>query len=249
MFKKYISQLHLWLGLGSGIIVFILGVTGCIWAFEEEIKHWVYADKLFIEAPEQSTQHTTLSKSLEAAQEALNPGYDVQRMTIYNDPGRSQLFRHYTPDTTTSSIWYWDEAASSQEMHVNPYTASVIAQEDPTFEFFRFVVMLHWSLLLINDIGQPIVGISTIIFVIMLITGLVLWLPKNKRHAKKNLSFQWKKSFGWKHKNYDLHNMLGFYASTLVVFIALTELMWAFDWFESSVQWIANSGKTIEKKK
>ncbi|MEM6815483.1 MAG: PepSY-associated TM helix domain-containing protein, partial [Bacteroidota bacterium] len=31
--------------------------------------------------------------------------------------------------------------------------------------------------------------------------------------------------------------------------IALTGLMWAFDWFSHSVEWIANGGKTIEKEK
>ena len=37
--KKAIGQLHLWLGLSSGIIVFIIAITGCLYAFQEEIQN------------------------------------------------------------------------------------------------------------------------------------------------------------------------------------------------------------------
>ncbi len=36
--KSYISTLHLWLGLSSGLIVFIISITGCIYAFQKEIQ-------------------------------------------------------------------------------------------------------------------------------------------------------------------------------------------------------------------
>ena len=39
-FKKIIGKIHLWLGLSSGLIVLFLGITGCILAFELEIRSW-----------------------------------------------------------------------------------------------------------------------------------------------------------------------------------------------------------------
>ena len=41
--KKYstrnlFKKLHLWLGLPSGIVIFIVAITGCIYAFQDEIK-------------------------------------------------------------------------------------------------------------------------------------------------------------------------------------------------------------------
>ncbi|UYQ94604.1 PepSY domain-containing protein [Chitinophaga horti] len=36
-FGRVNAWLHLWLGLVSGIIVFIVSVTGCIYAFQREI--------------------------------------------------------------------------------------------------------------------------------------------------------------------------------------------------------------------
>ena len=38
-FKKGIGKIHLWLGLSSGIIVFIIAITGCLYAFQEEIQN------------------------------------------------------------------------------------------------------------------------------------------------------------------------------------------------------------------
>jgi uncharacterized iron-regulated membrane protein len=38
-FKKLVGKVHLFLGLASGIIVFIISVTGCLYAFQEEIQN------------------------------------------------------------------------------------------------------------------------------------------------------------------------------------------------------------------
>ena len=41
-FKKLILKIHLWLGLASGLIVVILGITGCLYVFEEELRPIVH---------------------------------------------------------------------------------------------------------------------------------------------------------------------------------------------------------------
>ncbi|GAL78881.1 putative iron-regulated membrane protein [Algibacter lectus] len=38
-FKKHILTLHKILGLATGIVVFIVSVTGCCWAFRTEIEN------------------------------------------------------------------------------------------------------------------------------------------------------------------------------------------------------------------
>jgi hypothetical protein len=46
-FKKINAWMHLWLGLASGLVVLILGLTGCALVFEQEIKllstPWLHA--------------------------------------------------------------------------------------------------------------------------------------------------------------------------------------------------------------
>ena len=37
-FKKFVFQLHKILGLVTGVIVFIVAITGCCWVFKDEIE-------------------------------------------------------------------------------------------------------------------------------------------------------------------------------------------------------------------
>ncbi|MEM9673496.1 MAG: PepSY-associated TM helix domain-containing protein [Bacteroidota bacterium] len=244
--KKIIGQIHLWLGLASGLVVVILGITGCIYVFIDEIKPLVYQDRMFVDS--ESSDRMLLGELTSVAQDAIEPGQSIRGVTIYNDPARTVQFNGYKALEEPQSIWFWDEIDYNFNLYLNPYTGTVSKLENRTFEFFNLVLWLHWSLFLRNDIGQPIVGIAVIIFVISLITGLVLWWPRNKSAAKQRVWFRWKPTTKWKRKNYDLHNIAGFYTLILALIIALTGLVWAFDWFEDGVKWLANGGKTIENE-
>ena len=94
-FKRIVRQIHLWLGLLSGLVVLILGITGCIYAFEEELQTWLYADKLYVNPTD--TTRKPLEECLAAAQATLGKEMPIQRMVVPNDPERSYVFYHYTP--------------------------------------------------------------------------------------------------------------------------------------------------------
>ena len=244
-FKRIVRQIHLWLGLLSGLVVLILGITGCIYAFQEELQSWLYADKLYVTPAD--TPRKPLEEGLAAAQATLGKEMPIQRTVVPNGPEYSYIFYHFALHENPQGPWYWNERKYNLAVYVNPYTAKVIGVQDMNFEFFSVVLWLHWSLLLKNSIGQPIVGVATLMFVVLLISGLVLWWPHNKKARKMRTWFRWKPDTRWKRKNYDLHNILGFYSLFLVIFIALTGLMWAFDWFSSGVEWVANGGEPTEQ--
>ena len=243
--RKLVAQIHLWLGLASGVIVFILGITGCIYAFIDEIRPLVYADKYFV-WPAQKPG-LLLSQTLHAAQEVYGPDKPVSAIEIYNSKDRSLRFRAYR-ESPDPGIWYWEQKAYYESVFINPYSGELIAAENSEFEFFRIILYLHWSLLLSNDIGQPIVGIATLVFVISLFTGLILWNPKNKSAARQRYWFRWKSTTKWRRKNYDIHNISGFYTTAFMLIIGLTGLVWAFSWFDNGVQWLANAGKSYPKQ-
>lgn len=243
--KKLIGQIHLWLGLASGIIVFILGITGCIYVFIDEIKPLVYADRYFVDPSAEIS--LPLSQTLRAAQGIYGADKPVSAIEIYNAKDRSLRFRAYK-ESGDEGIWYWDRKQYYESVFVNPYSGRIIARENSEFEFFRIILYLHWSLLLSNDIGQPIVGVATLIFVISLITGLILWKPKNKSAARQRFWFRWKSTTKWRRKNYDLHNIPGFYLAAFMLIIGLTGMVFAFSWFDNSIQWLANAGKTYPRQ-
>lgn len=244
--KKLIGKIHLWLGLASGLVVFIVGITGCLYAFIDEIKPLVYRDRMFVEVPP-GAKKLPLEVLKENAQTAVGKDHPVQVAEVNTGANRTVSFRSIkvNPDAMIYSRYmeYY------YRIYVNPYTGTVVKVENTKWEFFQLVVSLHVSLLLGLKLGGQIVTWSIVMFVILLISGMVLWWPKNKAAAKQRFSFKWKETTKWKRKNYDLHNILGFYAMLLMLVIALTGLVWCFEWFDHSVQWIANGGKTIAAPK
>src|SRR5688572_4624294 len=77
----------------------------------------------------------------------------------------------------------------------------------------------------------------------MLISGLILWWPKNKKASRQRFSIKW--SARWRRKNYDLHNVLGFYSLGIALILALTGLVWGFEWFAKSAHTIAGGEKSL----
>lgn len=224
--KKIIGQIHLWLGLASGLVVFILGITGAIYAFEDEIKDLVYKDRLYVKVPE-GAERLPLSKLIPIAEKAMGRERKISRAELSQIPGRTYMFRALKLDK--QAFGYWNYYAYYHKVYLDPYTGKVVSKENAKREFFTVVLALHMNLLLGNVVGHFVVRWSVVCFVILLISGLVLWWPKNwkPKQLKKSFKVKWNAKF--KRLNYDLHNVFGFYSFLILMVIALTGLMWSFE--------------------
>lgn len=219
--------MHLWLGLVSGLVVLIVSVTGCLFVFQEEIADLMHKEWFYV-TPSSSGQTLPLSQLKEKAQAALGADQPINVLTTYKRPDRSWEFMAYKDND--SAITYFGEMVYYRSAFINPYTGAVTGIRDYKYDFFFIVKSIHWSLLLNTPYGQPIVAYSTVIFVILLITGLVLWWPKKWTKAMRDRSFKikWKASF--RRVNYDLHNVPGFYSLLPALLIAYTGLVFSFRW-------------------
>ena len=132
-------------------------------------------------------------------------------------------------------------------VYVNPYTGIITHTEDPQSNFFIVVEYIHLYLLLPPKIGTLVVGISVIIFVLIMITGIVLWWPKRKSDRKRSFTIKW--NGRWRRVNYDLHNVLGFYATSITIILAITGLSIAFDWMRDGIYSTANLGRSYATEK
>jgi len=229
-FKKLVGKLHLILGLASGIIVCILGITGCILAFQNEI--------------EDATQPYRFTQE---QQGAYLPPSQLQEVALKTLPGKKLHSIAYQKGKNAVASFYNGEPAYYYLVYMDPYSGKVLKVKDMSSDFFRTVVNIHFYLLLPPAVGQPIVASATLLFVLLLISGIILWWPKNKAARKQRFSIKWNAS--WKRTNYDLHNVLGFYMSWVIIFIALTGLVMGFQWFSKTVYWVSSGGrKEVEFK-
>ncbi|SEK78298.1 PepSY-associated TM helix domain-containing protein [Parapedobacter koreensis] len=227
--KKKLSDfnafLHRWLGLISGLVVFILGITGCIYVLEPDIKNVAYRDRLFIQ-PSEGTP-LSLTELTRIAQDTMG---DIPLVSIQANTAPNRTFRANAMLFNPAGTHYFNTIQVYYTVYIHPYSGKIVYIENTKHEFFNIILYLHYNLML-GMVGKYIVGWSTVIFIALLLSGLVLWWPWNKHMRKRSFRFGWKKTTGWKRKNYDLHNVLGFYSLIVCLILAATGLVYTFSWF------------------
>lgn len=226
--KKIIQKIHLWLGLSSGLVVFILALTGCIYAFQQEI--------------EDATQPFRFVKAENRA--FLPPTY------------LKEIAEHALPHKNLHAIQYADKSHAAQAIYysggenpyyyivyLNPYSGKILEVQNANAGFFRWVLNGHYYLWLPPQIGQPVVASATLIFLVLCITGLILWWPKNKKVFQQRTTVKW--SAKWRRKNYDIHAAFGFYSLFFALIFAVTGLVWGFQWFAKGYYSALSLGKNL----
>jgi uncharacterized iron-regulated membrane protein len=227
--KKLIGVIHLWLGLASGIVIVIIALTGAIWAFETEIQNAVYSYRK-VTPPEQATY---LPPSVLKKNTQVIFGTRPINMVQYIGKDRPALVRSFGEENGKEY---------NITAFINPYTG-VVQHVKKNHNFFDIVIELHTSLML-GKIGKTIIDVSTLIFLVMVISGIILWWPSNKNRIKTSFRIKWNANF--KRKNYDLHNVFGFYASWVLIFIVITGLAWGFTTVDKAIYAVATGNKPFK---
>ncbi|HEX8507399.1 MAG TPA: PepSY-associated TM helix domain-containing protein [Hymenobacter sp.] len=230
--KKAIGKLHLWLGLGSGLVVFIVSLTGAIFTFQDEIRDLTEPWRKV----EASATAPLLPSRLQAAALAKHPGVaKATTWVTYFGPGRS------------ATVFFTDPTGAPTQVYLNPYTGRVLHEQDLRRHFFSIVQEIHMTLLLPAAVAKWVVGGSVIVFLVMLGTGLVLWWPKRRQERKQRFTIKW--GGRWRRVNYDLHNVLGFYVASIAGVLALTGLFMIFPVLLDAAVLVANGGRTYPQEK
>jgi uncharacterized iron-regulated membrane protein len=124
----------------------------------------------------------------------------------------------------------------------------VIEQFSKKQSFLFTVEMLHRFLLAgKNSAGDMIVGLSTLLFLFILITGVILWWPKTKNIMRQRFKIKFDGS--GKRLTHDLHIVTGFYTSIFLIIIVLTGLVMSFGWANKALFAITGSELKAEEPK
>jgi len=230
-FKTKIRFIHKWLGLISGLIVFIVCITGCIFCFHDEIKDNTRKEWRLVEP--QNKPFLSPSQLQEKAKEAV-------------PANKATMIAYYGKDRSAIVYTYSDK--ENLYLYFNPYTGEYLKSENPETDFFIIVEYIHLYLLLPDYIGKHIIGGATIIFILLLISGIIQWWPKRKSDIKRSFTIKW--SAKWRRVNYDWHNTTGFYISIIALILAITGLTFTYEWVGDGIYKSFNLGgdKAAETK-
>src|ERR1700754_3718658 len=228
--KKAILFIHRWLGFISGLVVFVVSITGCIFCFQDEIQDAIHSYRK-VEVQQRPYIQPSVLKAA-ALQKYPNAAVNY----IY----------YYGKDRPAIALTNLGKAGFSY-VYFDPYKGNILHTENPQTNFFIIVEYIHLYLLLPPKIGQMIVGVSVIVFLALMITGIILWWPKRKSDRKRSFNIKW--NGRWRRVNYDLHNVLGFYATSIAIILAITGLSMVFESVREGIYTTANLGKAYPSEK
>ncbi|WP_447980420.1 PepSY-associated TM helix domain-containing protein [Candidatus Nitrospira bockiana] len=216
--RKLLLVLHRWLGLLVSAVVIVIGLTGAALVFETEIDEALHPE-LWRVVP------GGVPLSLDALLDAVHAAYPSERL--------EWIELHAAPDHSVIL-----HTVGGRQIFVDPYSAAVLGERKYENTFFGTMFSLHRTLLA-GEAGRIVVGVATLGALFLLVTGIFLWWPRTPARSKPSLNVRWKE--GTRRLIYDLHNVLGFYASWYLIVIALTGLVWSFPVVNEAIFWLTQS--------
>jgi uncharacterized iron-regulated membrane protein len=210
--RSFFRNLHLIAGLIAGLIAVVVGLSGSVLTFREEIEHALYVPKV---APQTATIPI---KETYAKAVAMEP--DKRRVTVVVLPE--------TSDAPLEFVLGMRGARSLKEsdqlsVYANPYTGEIIGQRRRNDSFIAWLRDLHFALLG-GLTGYKINGWAALVLIFISLTGLALWLQTYVRG--KAFAVQWKAS--WKRVTWDLHRVIGAVVLLFLIAVAATGAYYPF---------------------
>lgn len=229
--KQFIAKIHLWLSVPLGLIVTVICLSGAALVFEGEITRALHSKLYLVKTP--------------VGVQPLAPSQLVVRIS-QQMPDSLHLSSLQLSSRCDESCMITFRETGRRRLSVNPYTGLVNGWIESS-AFFDTMRKLHRWLLDPPEskgeksVGKIIVGASTMCLVVILVSGLILWIPRNRKALRNRLKISF--SNGHRRFYYDCHTSLGFYATLLLLVMALTGLTWSFGWYRTMAYALLGGGQ------
>jgi uncharacterized iron-regulated membrane protein len=200
--RKAIFQLHLWSGVGIGLYVLLVSVTGSIVVYSNELYRAATPARIIV--AESGTRLT--DQQLKSAATSAYPGYVVFVMS-----------RSRNPDEAVSITL--KRGADLKHRLFNPYTGADLGDSVPLgIRLVSKLLKLHDDLLT-GTTGRSVNGIGALLVVILALTGMVVWWP-GIRTWRRSLIVP--RSAGWRSFTWSLHSMIGFWSVGFILLFGVS---------------------------
>jgi uncharacterized iron-regulated membrane protein len=210
--RRAIFQIHLWFGIILAAYSVVIGVTGAILIFNEEIEDALYAKQLHISpTPRQTTFDSILTNV-----RVTHPGWlAVGLRDIDRNDRATMIVMSPMNDPTTTNLRY---------VYVDPNTGRILLDRLRYDSVLGWVFHLHLYLLL-DRIGLTISGWMALGLLILCISGIIIWWPGV---ARWTAALVLRRRSSWRRLNWDIHSVTGFWCCIALTAVSLTGVYFAF---------------------
>jgi uncharacterized iron-regulated membrane protein len=200
--RKAIFQVHMWCGVGIGLYVLVVSVTGSIAVYRNEL--YVAASRDPVVIAESGPRLT--DDELNAVATRAHPGYTVIGINRGQNPNQP----------VTISL---NGRRGPKDRLFNPYTGEDLGDPAPLgILVVSRLLDLHDNLFA-GDTGRSINGLGAFLVIVLALTGIVVWWPGIKMWRRSLIVHR---NVGWRRFTWDLHSMIGFWTLAFIVLFGLS---------------------------
>jgi len=193
-FRKAVFQVHLWVGIGVGLYVLAISLSGSAIVFRRELDRKFSRREVTVVVPASGLRLS--ENELQRFMRRAYPSWEILS-AMQSEPGR--------PDHVELL-----RGSRRIERLFDPYTGKDLGNpESLTSRALGWLTDLHDNLLL-SSAGRIANGAGALLITLLAATGTLIWWPGVK-NWQRSTKVSWKAS--WPRLNWDLHSAIGFWCS------------------------------------
>lgn len=209
--RSFAFRLHRYIGLVVGLVLIVIGLTGSLLVFADEIDHLLVSRQMGQIIPQ--GQRISIDSALNIVKAAYTDRPELKVDSIRILP-KADVPYQFLLKPLSDDVLRPAAPTIRTEVNVNPYTGKIIGNRQLDYTLRTLTVKLHYQLLA-GETGKLILGIVAILLFILSITGIILWPGWRRLIA----GFKVKLKAHPKRVNFDIHKVVGVIAA---VFLAIT---------------------------
>ncbi len=207
--RKAFFQVHLWTGVGVGLYVVLISLTGTVLIYRSELRQYFDPQPRIVQVRESRLN----DEELIAATERMYPGDAVEVWTNPEDP---------THAVTMSVI---RAGSGRQQFLFDPYSGEYLGHALPFgWRFTTWLLDLHDNLLA-GGSGRMVNGVGAILLTLLGVTGAVIWWPGIGKW-RRSLFIDWREN--WRRLTWSLHSVMGVWTLVFILMWGVTGIYLAF---------------------
>ena len=206
--RKVLFQIHLWTGIGAGVYVLVICVSGSVLVYRNELYRTFQPRPTVVTG---SGESMTVEDLKSIAHRAY-PGYEV------TDVRRGETANHAVEIALKRG-----KAMKRRLLH--PFTGEDLGDPMPAgFRLTAWLLDLHDNLLS-GETGRKVNGVGALCVTLLGITGAIIWWP-GVGSWRRSLTLDYRAN--WTRLNWSLHSALGFWFVAFVLLWGITGMYLSF---------------------
>ncbi|HEU5080486.1 MAG TPA: PepSY-associated TM helix domain-containing protein [Opitutaceae bacterium] len=222
MFRKTLFWIHLIAGVITGLVIALMSATGVALAFEKELLAWAEKDAQVVAVPSEASARIPLDDLLKRFR-SENPEARPSAVTV-----SSKLDAAVAITVGRDAVYY-----------INPYTGEIRRPASTAMrDALRKAEDAHRWLALEGDgrtTGRAITGASNLAFLVLGVTGLYLWWPRQFTWRALRPSIWFVGGAKAKAREWNWHNTIGFWTLPVLIVLTASGVVMSYRWANNLV--------------